>query len=87
MGFLIGLVCGVIYSVGGLIIDLAVSCDLLTAESIGTPGLSFGSVLAFGALIGMPILMGLAGFGLGLIGSILYNLYARRFKGLELKFE
>jgi hypothetical protein len=46
----IGLVCGVAYSVGGLIYDLL------------TIGLNWGTAMAFMALVGMPVLFGAAGF-------------------------
>ena len=54
-----GLACGVLYSVGGLIIDLR------------TVGLNLGSALAFLALPGMPLLFGLAGFLAGAAFAIL----------------
>ncbi len=49
----LGLVCGVLYSFGGLVVDLL------------TIGLNWGTVLAFGALVGMPIIFGTFGFFLG----------------------
>ena len=53
----LGLACGVVYALGGLVIDLR------------TTGLNWGSLLAFGALIGMPALAAAVGFVLGpLIG-------------------
>ncbi len=52
---LLGLVCGVLYSVGGFFIDLF------------TTGLNWGTVMAFGALIGMPVVFGAAGFFVGLV--------------------
>ncbi len=48
-----GLACGVLYAVGGFVIDLL------------TTGLNLGTALAFMALAGMPLLFGAAGFVLG----------------------
>jgi len=54
----LGLICGGLYSVGGFFIDLL---------SIGLNG---GTVLAFGALIGMPVAFGLVGFVAGAAGAL-----------------
>ncbi len=53
----LGFACGVVYSVGGLIVDAF------------TTGLNRGTALAFGALVGMPILFGAAGFTAGALGG------------------
>ena len=54
-----GLALGVTYSVGGFFIDLL------------TVGLNFGTLMAFGALVGMPLISALLGFLVGkLIGLI-----------------
>lgn len=82
---LIGLVAGIVYSFGGLIIDVLVSIGWITFPS--TPGLSFGTVLAFGALIGMPIIFATIGLAVGLIEALLYNIYAKLFGGIEIDFE
>jgi len=87
LGALIGLICGILYSFGGLIIDVLVSMELLSSVDMSTPGLSYGTVLAFGALIGMPILFASAGFLLGLVEAVLYNLFARWFGGIRIGFE
>ena len=84
IGALIGLVFGVIYSFGGLIADSLVSLGWVTTPE--TSGLSYGTVLAFGALIGMPLIGAAFGFICGLVGSILYNGFAKKFGGIELKF-
>ncbi|MBT3336393.1 MAG: hypothetical protein HN855_12595 [Anaerolineae bacterium] len=83
----VGLGAGVLYSFGGLIIDVLVSIGWVSPVSASTPGLSFGTVLAFGALIGMPIISALFGFIVGAIGAYLYNLVAARVGGIELDFE
>lgn len=50
---LLGLICGVVYSVGGLVIDAR------------TTGLNRGTALAFLALAGMPVVFAAAGILLG----------------------
>lgn len=52
----LGLVCGVLYSVGGLVIDML------------TIGLNWGTTMAFMALVGMPVVFGTFGF---LCGALL----------------
>lgn len=59
VGAVVGLVLGVIYSVGGFFVDLMGS------------GLNTGTALAFLALIGMPVLFGAAGL---LIGGLAHTL-------------
>lgn len=81
---LIGLVCGIIYSFGGFVADTLVSLRLVSTPE--TPGLSLGTLLAFGALIGMPLIFALTGYFLGVVEALLYN-YATRFLGsFSLKF-
>ena len=46
----VGFVCGVLYSVGGLVIDML------------TIGLNWGTAMAFMALVGMPVVFGMFGF-------------------------
>lgn len=75
---LLGLLAGILYSFGGLIIDTLVSLQWIT--SIETPGLSYGTFLAFGALIGMPVLFGVFGFFAGVIQAILYNVFVKKFE-------
>ena len=81
----IGLGAGILYSFGGFIIDLSVTMGWITSTE--TPGLSYGTVLAFGALVGMPIIFATFGFIVGLIEAFLYNLFARGFGGIEIDFE
>jgi hypothetical protein len=77
----------ILYSFGGLIIDVLVSIGWVSSASASTPGLGFGTVLAFGALIGMPIIFATFGFIIGLIEAFLYNLFARWFGGIDLDIE
>jgi len=70
---------------GRFIIDALVSIGLIVSSE--TPGLSYGTVLAFGALIGMPIIFAFFGFILGFVEAVLYNLFARWLGGVEVSFE
>jgi len=60
---LLGLIAGIIYSIGGVIVDLF------------TIGLNWGEV----ALVGMPVSFAAIGFILGLVEAVLYNLFAKWF--------
>ena len=66
-----GLLAGAIYSFGGLVYDLF------------TIGLNWGTVLAFGALIGMPLIFGAAGFVLGVVEGVLFNILSRWTGGMD----
>lgn len=68
----IGLICGVVYAVGGAIFDLAHG------------GLNAGSALALLALIGMPLLAALSGL---VIGHVLARPVARILVRLSNRFE
>ena len=85
MGLLIGFILGVIYSVGGFFVDTLVTLGLI--NSAETPGLSIGTLLAFGALLGMPMIFSVLGFLLGLLEAILFNFVARWFEGMNLRFQ
>ena len=83
---LIGILCGILYSFGGFLTDLFVTLGLLSPEAMSTPGLSLGTILAFGALIGMPIIFAIGGFLLGIVEAVLYNIFAAWFGGLKIDF-
>jgi hypothetical protein len=85
LGIIIGFILGIIYAFGGLIIDTLVTLDWITSTE--TPGLSYGSVLAFGALIGMPLIFSCIGFFLGIIEASLYNFSTKWFGGLKLDIQ
>lgn len=70
----LGLFAGIIYSFGGLIYDLF------------TTGLNWGTLMAFGALIGMPLVFGALGAVLGVVEAILFNIFARWFGGIDIDF-
>lgn len=76
---------GVLYSFGGLIVDILVSIGWITSSE--TPGLSYGTILALGELIGMPVLFAIGGFVAGIVEAILFNLFSKWFIGLKLDFE
>ena len=78
---LLGLLAGILYSFGGLLIDTLVTIGWITSSE--TPGLSYGTILAFGALLGMPIIFAVVGFVVGIIGAILYNIFAKWFGGID----
>ena len=84
MGLLLGFLLGVIYSFGGLILDTMVTFGWINTSE--TPGLSIGTILAFGAILGMPLVFSVLGFLLGLLEAYLFNLVARWFGGMNLKF-
>ncbi|NNF00592.1 MAG: hypothetical protein HKN25_16355 [Pyrinomonadaceae bacterium] len=68
----VGLCAGILYSFGGFFYDLF------------TIGLNWGTLLAFGALVGMPAIFAVFGFVLGIIEAIVFNFFARWFGGIEL---
>ena len=70
-----GFVAGVAYSVGGFLYELF------------TGTLNSGTLLAFMALIGMPIVFAAFGFVAGAVGAVLYNLAVKGFGGIELDVE
>lgn len=83
MGF-VGLVLGVLYSFGGALIDLFVTLGLITTQE--TPGLSYGTVLAFLALPLMPLYLAVFGFISGVIGTVVFNLFSK-WINIDLKIE
>ena len=82
MGLLIGLLCGILYAFGGFIIDTMVTLEWITSNE--TPGLSYGTILAFGALVGMPLIGIIVGFVFGLIQAVFYNMVSKWFGGFNL---
>ena len=72
----IGLVAGFLYSFGGAAVDVLVTTGLIASAS--TPGVSWGTALAFLALVGMPVYFAVFGFAAGAIGAFLYGLVAGR---------
>jgi hypothetical protein len=68
-----------------MVVDILESLDLINSEE--TSGLSFGTILAFGALIGMPIIGAVVGFLTGIVEAFLYNSFTQWFGGLHIHFE
>ena len=85
MGSIFGLIMGIIYAFGGFLIDTFVSLNWLNHPE--TTGLSYGTILAFGALIGMPIIFAGIGFLIGIFEVMLFNLLSKRLDWLDLNFE
>ncbi len=81
---LLGLLAGVLYSFGGLILDSMVTLGWIVSDE--TPGLSYGTLLAFGALIGMPFIFAIIGFVTGIIEAILFNIFSKWFDQIKLDF-
>ena len=80
---LLGLICGIFYSFGGLLIDALVSIGVLSSETMSTSGLGLGTLLAFGALIGMPVIFAIFGWVLGLLEGLLFNVFYRWTRGVK----
>lgn len=72
---ILGLICGLVYSLGGFFYELASS------------SLNTGTALAFLALVGMPLIFGAIGFAAGIIEALVYNWYARLAGGIEADFD
>ncbi len=79
----LGLVLGVIYAFGGFLVDTMVSLEWLSGEVFSTPGLSSGTALAFGALIGMPLIGACCGIFLYFIEVAIYFLFVKRIPFLK----
>ncbi|RZV58215.1 MAG: hypothetical protein EX254_10050 [Flavobacteriaceae bacterium] len=79
---LLGLLCGILYAFGGLLVDTLVSLGWITTDE--TPGLGYGSFLAMGAVIGMPIIFAVVGFFGGILEAILFNLVAKLVGGFNI---
>ena len=71
LGF-VGCILGILYSFGGAIYDFF------------TIGLNPGTAMAFGALIAMPIIFGIAGYIAGAVIAVLFNVLAYFIGGIDL---
>lgn len=83
---LLGFACGILYCFVGLLIDTSVTLDLLSSEMMKTPGLSSGSLLAFGSLLGMPIIFATLGFVIGVFQAAVFNLFAKWLPNIKMNF-
>ncbi|RLD01970.1 MAG: hypothetical protein DRI46_02210 [Chloroflexi bacterium] len=73
---LFGLIAGILYAFRGLIYDLAL-----------TGSVNPGTALAFMALIGMPLILTLAGLIIGLVGGWLFNHFSRWLDRLDMNLD
>lgn len=82
---LLGVSAGVFYAFGGLIIDTAASLGWVSFNE--TPGLGHGTLLAFGALIVMPLLFALFGLLTAFVGALLFNAFSKWLGWINLNFK
>jgi len=85
---MVGLLFGIFYSFGGLIVDTLVTLEL--SEPIiwdNTPGISYGTLLAFMALFIMTLFTAGIGFISALVGGYLFNKLNYPFKNIDMDFE
>lgn len=78
VGGFVGLLLGLLYGVGGLIIDILISMNLVASTE--SPGLSIGTLLALGAIPIMPLIFACVGVVIGILELLLFKLY-RKLKG------
>ena len=83
-----GLITGILYSFGGAIYDVVKGFPVGSEGDLPTwlcgPPVC---LIAFGAIIGMPIIFAVPGFIAGAIGAFLYNLGARWVGRIEVDLE
>lgn len=72
---LVGLLLGILYSVGGFFYDLLIEGSV-----------NQGTALAFLALLGMPLIGICLGFFLGLVEAVLFNIFVGKKDGKVLNF-
>ena len=72
---LVGSLAGIFYSFGGVIYDL-----------LSTGWVNSGTGLGFFALLGMPIIIGAYTCFVRLFEACLFNIFAKRFGGIQLEF-
>ena len=72
----LGIITGIIYSFGGTIYDI-----------INTGSVNYGTALAYVALVVQPIMFAVVGFGLGIIEAFIYNIFAKRFGGMNVELD
>ena len=70
-----GMIAGILYAFGGAFYELF------------TGTLNTGTVLAFGALIGMPVIFGVVGLVAGAVVALLDNFAVKWFGGIEMDFD
>jgi len=72
---IIGLICGVLYGIGGLIYD------------VFTTGLNGGTALALMAILIMPAIAAVIGFVVGSLEAIVFNSVAKKIGGITVEIE
>src|SRR5271157_2814808 len=81
--------CGVIYSMIGLIVGTFFSIMAVTGEAFGSPigGSSklIETMMGIGAIILFPIIFGVCGFLMGLLSAAIHNLAARIIGGIVIE--
>lgn len=71
----VGLLAGILYSFGGLVYDAAMG------------SLGYGTVLAFGALIGMPMIGAIVGIVARIVEWLLFRIASGLLGGIEINFK
>ena len=71
----IGLLLGLVYAVSGFFVDLF------------SVGLNISTLIAFSAIIGMPVTFGTGGVIWGAVAASIYNLAASRLGGMVMAWE
>jgi len=78
---------GLIYCCMGLIFAPFFLLIGVLASSLGQHNSPLAGIFGIGIAIFMPVFYGVIGFIAGLIGALLYNLFARWVGGVELEME
>ena len=78
---------GMIYGCMGLIVAPFFLLIGLLGSALGQHNSPLAGIFGIGFAVLMPVLYGVIGFVAGLIGALLYNLFARWVGGFELELE
>ncbi|NDV90655.1 hypothetical protein GTH32_05515 [Alteromonas sp. 345S023] len=83
---LVGALLGFIYAIGGLALDILISVGILGSLPGVSSGLGLGSSMAFGAILGIPLILMLAGYVIGTIEAHAYNVFVKFSTSLNTDF-